>query len=221
MGPAIAGLVAWKVEPRIPSEAGEVVRALPLLGVALYAHMLLQAFWLNAFGWERGGARLLFLAPVELAWVLRAKGLVLLLASLLLLLASAAVMALVGDGGAPPWALAAALLLHAGTAPWFLAAGNLLSILRPRSASFAIQRSAALSTSSGLAGVAIVSAVGGVFALPVLIAIRYDSTAPLLAGWGVLGIAGAWAWWNGAPPEARLLERRRDDFLPAVCGDAD
>lgn len=219
LAPAIATFVAWKLEPRIPQEAGEVLRALPLFGLALYTHLLLQAFWLNAFGWERGGARVMFLAPIDLAAVLRAKALVLYLFSLLLFLASAAVMAVVGMGPAPPWAFAAALLLHAGTAPWFLAAGNLVSILRPRAASFAIQRSSALSTFSGLMGMGIVSGVTGFFALPALLAIRAESTAQLLAGWALLGAAGAWVWWKAVPREARLLADRRDDFLPTVCGD--
>ncbi len=52
--PALAGFVGWKLVPRIPQDAGEVVRALPLLGFALYAHLATQPFWLNAFGWERG-----------------------------------------------------------------------------------------------------------------------------------------------------------------------
>ncbi len=63
--PALAGFVGWKLSPRIPAEAGEVVRALPLFGFALYAHLATQPFWLNAFGWERGGARAWFLAPVD------------------------------------------------------------------------------------------------------------------------------------------------------------
>jgi ABC-2 type transport system permease protein len=100
-----------------------------------------------------------------------------------------------------------------------LAAGNLVSILRPRAASFAIQRGSAVSTASGLAGVAIVSAVSGIFALPALLAIRAESTALLLAGWGGLGVAGAWVWWKAVPREARWLADRRDEFLPTVCGD--
>jgi ABC-2 type transport system permease protein len=219
LAPAIAGFVAWRVEPRIPAESGEVLRSLPLFGIAVYTHMLLQALWLNAFGWERGGARILFLAPVDVASVIRAKGIVLYAASLFLFLAAAAIMGLVGRGAVPAWALAAALLLHAGTAPWLLAAGTLVSILRPKAASFAIQRGSAVSTASGLAGVAIVSAVTGLFALPVLLAVRVESIAPLLAGWGLLGAAGAWAWWKAVPREARLLADRRDDFLPTVCGD--
>jgi len=219
LAPAIAGFVAWRVEPRIPLDSGEVIRALPLFGVAIYTHMLLQAFWLNAFGWERGGARALFLAPVDLGAVLRAKGVVLYGASLLLFLVSAAVMAVVGRGAVPGWALAAALLLHAGTAPWLFSLGNLVSILRPRAASFAIQRGSAVSAASGLAGVAILSSVSGIFALPVLLAVRTESTGALLGGWGALGVGGAWAWWRAVPREARWLADRRDEFLPTVCGD--
>jgi ABC-2 type transport system permease protein len=219
IAPAFMAFVAYRLEPRIPAEAGEVVRALPLMGAALYSHLLLQALWLNAFGWERGGARVLFLAPLDPASVLRAKGAVLYGFSLLLFLASAAAMAAVGSGAAPRWAVAAALVLHAGTAPWLLVAGNLVSILRPKAASFAIQRSSALSTSSGLIGMGIVSAVMGAFALPVLLALRAESPALLVAGWATLGIAGGVLWWRALPREARLLADRRDDFLPTVCGD--
>ncbi len=219
LAPAFMAYVAWKLEPRIPAEAGEVVRALPLMGAALYAHLLLQALWLNAFGWERGGARMLFLAPIDLVAALRAKAVVLLGFGFLVFLASAGAMAAVGGGRAPPWAFPAALVLNLGSAPWLLAAGNLVSILRPKAASFAIQRSSALSTASGLIGMVIVSAVMGGFSLPVLLALRAESPAVLLAGWGVLGLAGWGVWAAALPREARLLAGRRDEFLPAVCGD--
>ena len=219
LAPVIMAVVALKVEPRIPVEAGEVVRALPLFGAALYAHLLLQAFWLNAFGWERGGARGFFLAPLDLASVLRAKAVVLYVYSLLLFLASAGVMAAVGRGTAPGWAFAGALVLHAAVAPWLYAAGNLVSILRPKAASFAIQRSSAVSTFSGLIGMGILSTVMGLFALPALLAVRTESPSALVAGWGILGLLGAWSFWKAIPREARLLADRRDEFLPAVCGD--
>ncbi len=219
LAPALMAFVAWKVEPRIPAEAGEVVRALPLVGAAVYAHLLLQAFWLNAFGWERGGARAMFLAPVELAAVLRAKALVLYAFSLVLFLVSAAAMTAVGRGSPPPWAFAAALVLHASAFPWLVAAGNLVSILRPKAASFAVQRSSALSTASGLIGMAIASAVMGAFALPALLAIRLESTAMLVGGWAAMGLGGLAVLRAALPREARLLAERRDEFLPAVCGD--
>jgi ABC-2 type transport system permease protein len=219
LAPSIMAFVAWRVEPRIPTEAGYVVRALPLFGAAIYAHLLLQAFWLNGFGWERGGARVFFLAPIDPAAVLRAKAFVLYGWSLLLFLVSAAVMAVVGKGGAPPWAIGAALLLHAGTAPWLFTAGAVVAILRPKAASFAIQRSSAVSTFSGLLGMGIVSAVMGMFALPALLAVRVESTAALLAGWALLGAVGAVVFRLGLPREARLLAERRDEFLPAICGD--
>lgn len=219
LGPAIMAFVALRLEPRIPAEAGEVIRALPLFGAALYAHLLLQAFWLNAFGWERGGARGFFLLPVDLAAVLRAKALVLYGYSLALFLASAGVMAALGKGTAPAWAFAAALVLHASIAPWLLGAGYLVSILRPKAASFAIQRNSAVSAFSGLIGMGILSAAMGLFALPALVAVRVDSPAALVGGWGALGILGAWAFRRALPREARLLADRRDEFLPAVCGD--
>jgi ABC-2 type transport system permease protein len=219
LAPVLMAFVALKVEPRIPAEAGEVVRALPLFGAAIYCHLLLQAFWLNAFGWERGGARAIFLAPLDLSAVLRAKGLVLYAYSLVLFLASAAVMTSIGKGAPPRWAFAAALVLHAASAPWLLAAGNLVSILRPKAASFAIQRNSAISTFSGLIGMGIVSATMGAFAVPALLALRAESPVLLVGGWVVLGIAGAVVLRAVLPREARLLADRRDEFLPAVCGD--
>ncbi len=219
LAPAIMALVALRVEPRIPAEAGDVVRALPLFGAALYSHLLLQAFWLNAFGWERGGARAVFLAPIDLAAVLRAKAVVLYAYSLVLFLVSAGVLGALARGSAPRWALAGALVLHAATAPWLLAAGNLVSILRPKAASFAIQRSSAVSTFSGLLGMGITSAVMGVFALPALAAVRLDAPAVLVAGWGALGGVGLVLLRAAIPRQARLLADRRDEFLPAVCGD--
>jgi hypothetical protein len=104
-------------------------------------------------------------------------------------------------------------------APWLLLSGNLVSILRPKAASFAIQRSSAVSAFSGLIGMGIISASMALFSVPALLALRADSPARLVAGWAVLGLLGAWAFRKGITREARLLADRRDEFLPAICGD--
>jgi ABC-2 type transport system permease protein len=216
--PALAGVVAWKLVPRIPREAGEVVRALPLFGFALYAHLATQVFWLNAFGWERGGGRAWFLAPLEPADVLAAKNLVTYLFSLALF--AGCVGAAVALGGPPPaWALVGAVALHAGVAPWFLAAGNLVSILVPRPAPMTIQRGGHLSPVSALAGMAIFSAGGALAALPVLAALRLDEPWLLPAGWALLGLLGMAVYRSALPRLARLLRDRREPLLAAVCGD--
>ena len=216
--PALAGFVGWKVAPLIPAEAGEVIRALPLLGFALYAHLVTQAFWLNVFGWDRGGARVYFLAPVAPADALLAKNAACYLLSLAIFAASAA--ALAAAGGAPPaWALVASLALHAGIAPWFLAAGNAVSILNPSAASHTVQRGSRLSPISALAGMAIVSAGGVVFGAPALAAIRLEEPWLLAASWLVLGIAGLWGYRSVLPRLGRLLAARREPLLAAVCGD--
>ena len=216
--PALGALVAWKLSPRIPEEAGEVVRALPLIGFGLYTHMAMQVFWLNAFGWDRGGARGLFLAPLDLSEVLLAKNLALHVVSTLVFAATAALMLAVG-GWVPAWALAAAAALHLGLAPACYALGNLVSVMNPRAAPFTVQRNAALSWLSGLAGMGIVSGATGLFSLPVLLALRLESPCLLPAAWTFLGAVGLWAWRRTLPAVGRLLASRRDAFLPVVCGD--
>jgi ABC-2 type transport system permease protein len=218
--PALAGLVGWKIGPSLPADAGEVVRGLPLLAFALYAHLVTQVFWLNAFGWDRGGARLWFLAPVALEDVVRAKNLAAYALSAALLGASGGVLLAVG-GAVPAWALAAALALHLGIAPFFLAAGNLVSILAPRASSHTIQRGGRLSPVSGLAGMAIVSAGASVFAIPALVAIRLDAPWLLAGGWLAMGVAGAGLYRALLPRTGRLLAARREALLDAVAGDED
>jgi ABC-2 type transport system permease protein len=216
--PLISGLVAWKVAPLVPPEAGDVVRALPLFGVAAYSHVFLQSFWLNALGWERGGARLLFLAPIDATEVLAAKNLALYLLSLAVFgLGATPILA---AGALPPaWALAGAVALHAGMAPWLYAVGNAVSVLNPKAASFAVQQRASLPALSGLAGLAVVSVTTGLFALPVLAALRLEAPWVLPGGWAALGLAGGWVYRRALGAEGRLLGSRRDALLPVVCGD--
>jgi ABC-2 type transport system permease protein len=216
--PALAGFLAWKLVPRIPREAGEVVRALPLFGFALYAHLATQPFWLNTFGWERGGGRVWFLTPVEPGDVLVAKNLVVYAFSLALFAGSAG--AAIALGGPPPtWAFAGALALHAGIAPWFLAAGNLVSILVPRPAPMTIQRGGHLSPVSAVAGMVIFSAGGALASAPVLAAIRLEEPWLLPAGWALLGLVGILVYRATLPRLARLLRDRKEPLLAAVCGD--
>ena len=216
--PAFAALVAWKLAPRIPVEAGEVVAAVPLFAFAAYAHLATQPFWLNAFGWERGGGRVWYLAPVAPADVLVAKNAAAYALSLALFAASAA--AGIAVGGAPPgWALLGALALHAGLAPFLLAAGNVVSILNPRAAPHTVQRGGHLSPLSVFAGMGILAAAMALFALPVLLALRLDLGWALPAGWATLGAAGFGIYRAVLPRTARLLEARREPLLEAVCGD--
>lgn len=214
--PALAGFVAWKLQPGIPADAGELVGALPLFGIAAYVHLVVQAFWLNGFGWDRGGAQALFLAPVDPGAVLAAKnGAVALFSGALFLLAGGVYLSLVGR--APPaWALLGALVLHLGMAPLFQGAGNLLSILNPRAAPFAMQRGGSLPALSSLAGMAIVSGATGIFGLPVLLALRFESPWGLVAAWTVLAVACWIAWWRSLPSAGRLLLRNRDALLAEV-----
>jgi ABC-2 type transport system permease protein len=119
----------------------------------------------------------------------------------------------------PRWAFAAALALHAGLAPWFLGAGNAVSILNPRPAPHTVQRGGHLSPVSAFAGMAIFSAGAGLFAIPVLVALRLDAAWVLIAGWSALGLAGLALYRAVLPRVARLLVERREPLLDAVCGD--
>ncbi len=216
--PAFAALVAWKVAPAIPAEAGNVVRALPLLGFVLYDHLVLQIFWLNGFGWERGGMRAYWLAPLPLEDVLAAKNVALYGFSLAVFALSAAVMMAVG-GSPPAWALASALALHAALAPVLYGLGNVVAILNPRAAPFGVQRGGSLPNLSGLAGMAILSGACSVFAVPVLVALRLESPWLVPASWTFFGFAGLFAYWRTLPAAAELLDRRREQVLAVVCGD--
>ena len=216
--PGFAALVGWKVSPLIPEEAGEVVRALPLFGFAAYAHLATQPFWLNAFGWERGGGRTWFLAPVAPQDVLLAKNVAVYLLSFALFVASAA--AGIAVGGPPPaWALAGAVALHLGMAPLLLAAGNVISIMNPRPAPYTVQRGGHLSPVTMLAGMAVFAGGAGLFTLPVLVAIRLDQAWVLPGGFAALGVAALVLYRAVLPRAARLLAARKEPLLEAICGD--
>jgi ABC-2 type transport system permease protein len=216
--PAMAAFVAWKATPWLGAEASEVLRALPLLAFALYTHLTTQVFWINAFGWDRGGARLLFLAPLDLSEVLAAKnGAAYALAAVLYASCAGATVAL--TGWPPAWALLAAGALHAGVTPWLHGLGNLCSVLNPRVASLSLQRSGSVPALSALAGMAIVSGVAGLFSLPVLLAVRLDEGWVLPVAWALLGGVGLMAYRRSLPRVGRLLGARREPLLAAVTGD--
>ena len=216
--PAFSALVAWKITPHIPADAGEVVRALPLFGFALYTHLVFQVFWLNGFGWDRGGARALYLAPLDPARVLLAKNGALYLVSLAVF-GAAALLAGAAGGWPPGWAVAAAFALQLGIGPVLYGLGNLVSVLNPRAAPFGVARSGALSWLSGLAGIAILSAAVGLFALPVLLALRLEAPWLLPGAWIAIGVASGLVYQRTLPRVGALLERRREELLSAVCGD--
>jgi ABC-2 type transport system permease protein len=216
----LGAFVGTKMTPAAAAaeEGGALVRALPLFGFAVYAHLVSQVFWLNSFGWDRGGARLGFLAPVSPAETLAAKNAAAYALSLALFLAGSVLA--VAVGGAPPlWACAGAVLLHAGLAPWLFAPGNVVSILSPRAMRLTLQRGARLPAISTLAGLLVVSVAMALFAAPVPIALLFDRPAILLAAWAGLGGAGLVVYGAALRPTGRLLARRREALLDVVGGD--
>lgn len=216
--PSVAAVVAWKIVPHLPDEAGDAIRVLPLVAFAMYAHLVSEVFYLNAFGWERGGARIYFLAPLRLEGVLLAKNLVAYSFSFVLFLTSFLLVSSVG-GKAPSFAFPAALALHAGMAPYLAGAGNFVSVLNPKVIPFNVQRGGSLSPLSALAGVALISGVSALFAVPVLVALRLESPSFLVAAWSALGFVGAVAYRYSLPRAAALLRARKEAFLDAIAGD--
>lgn len=218
--PAIAALVAWKAAPRIGEEAGEVVAALPVFGFALYAHVVTQPFWLNGFGWDRGGARALFLAPIDVADALAAKNAAAALLSGGIFLGC--VLAIVAVTRRPPgWVLAGGFALHAGLAPWLYAAGNVVTSANPIGAGFTLERGSRLPMLSGLVGMAVTSVAAGLFAVPVVVALRLDAAWLLTPAWIGLGAVGLLVHRRALPAAGRLASRRREAILDAVCVEDD
>lgn len=216
--PAIAALVGWRLPAGRAGERSELVRVLPLFAIAAYVHLALQMFWVNGLGWERGGARALFLAPIAPERVLAAKNAA--LGAYTLALFAAAGGAYVATAGPPPaWAAAGAILLATGLAPFLYGAGNVVSVVLPRAAPLGVQRAGSISAMAAVAGMGITSATLAVFAFPVLIATTLDRLWIVPAGWALLGAAGLAAWRVTLPAAGRLLARRREAVLAAVSGD--
>jgi ABC-2 type transport system permease protein len=216
--PAIAGIVGWVGLPRRIPGAPELSSAVPLLGFALYTLLVTQAVWINAFGWDRGAARIWFLAPVAPADVLSAKNAAARLAAFAIFAACA--LALFATGGLPPlWVILAAVALHLGAGVWFVTAGNLVSILNGRPGSHALQRGASIAPLSALLGMGIVSAGTLLFLPPVLLEAKLEQPWILVWGWAALGLLGMAVRRAVLPWTARLLERKREGLLAAVAGD--
>ena len=212
----------WKVEPRIPAEAGEVVRALPLFGVAALrppapAGLLAERLRLGAgrgarpSSWRRSTWRRCS-GPRRSSSTLY---------SLLLFLASAAVMAALGQGARP------GLGVRGGAAsstrrwrPGSSLAGNLVSILRPQGG--LVRHPAELGRLHLLRPDRDGHRLGGDGALRAPGAARRPQPSRRRRWWragGSWGCSGPGPSGRRIPREARLLADRRDEFLPAVCGD--
>lgn len=225
--PALAALVAWKGMPalvralaarHVQAETTDVLLVVPIVGFALYAHVVTQPFWLNAFGWDRGGARLLFLAPIGLDDALAAKNLATFALSAVVFGGSS--LAILAVGGFPPgWVLPAGLALHAGLAPWLYAGGNVVSASNPIGAGFSLERGSRLPMLSGLVGMAITSAACALFAAPVIVAVKLDVGWILPPAWLSLGAVGVIVYQLTLPASGRLAGRRREGILDAVCAE--
>lgn len=216
--PALSALVGWKVPVRLPGALAPLSGALPLLFLAAYVHLGLQAFWVNPLAWERGGARAFYLAPVAPGAVLAAKNLALAAWATLVFLASETAYGLAA-GFPEPWAVGGALALELGLAPVLYGLGNVVGVLWPRAAPAGAQRAGAVSPLAALAGMLIASGAVALFALPVLAALAADRLWLVPAGWAGLAAAAFLAWRATLPAAGRLLAARREAVLAAVTGD--
>lgn len=198
--------------------ASPVSRAVPLFVAVVYAQLSLQAFWLNPFGYDRGGARALFLAPVSPERILMAKNGAHLLLGLVVGALSIGAYAVV-TGTPSVWALLSSAALALGLAPALLVTGNVVGTLAPRAVPAGIQRGAAVSPLAGLAGMAALSGAGLAFALPALAAVGWERPALVPLAWAGLAAAGWAGWFAALPAMGRLLQRRREALLEVVCGD--
>lgn len=216
--PALAAIVAWRAPWNLGGDAAEILRALPLFGLAAYVHLAFQIFWVNGLGSERGGAQTLFLAPVAPAHVLAAKNLALFAFTTGVF--SMAACAYLAVAGAPPlWATLGALALEVGLAPVLYGLGNVLGILAPRAAPSGLHRAGSVSPLAALAAMGITSGALALFALPVLGALWLDALWSVPIAWAVLAVAAGVAWRATLPVAGRFLSRRREQVLAAVCGD--
>jgi ABC-2 type transport system permease protein len=225
--PAIAALVAWRAVPglvrylesqQLSAEATDLMLALPLFAFALYAHVVTQPFWLNGFGWDRGGARLLFLAPIDLTDVLAAKNLS--VAVLSFGIFAGCTLAIAGVGGWPPaWVIVGGFALHAGLSPWLYAVGNFVTVANPIGAGFTLERGSRLPMLSGLVGMFATSAMAGIFALPVLVAVKLEDGWLLPPAWAALGLVGMAIHRVTLPTAGGIARRRCEGILDAVCGE--
>jgi len=216
--PVLALLVGYKLPIPRSGELGEILRALPLFGLAVYVHLVFQMFWVNGLGFERGGVRTLFLAPVAPERILAAKNLALLVFTTGVFGLSAAAFT-VAAGPPRPWAAVGALALELGLAPLLYGLGNVLGILLPRAASFGLQRTGSISPLATLAALATATSGLGLFGLPVLLAVHLDAFWLVPASWVALAVCAGGAWYLTLPAAARLLSARREEVLMALSGD--
>jgi hypothetical protein len=186
----------------------------PLLVAAVYAHLGVLAYSVNAFGWDHDAVRGLFLWPVRGRTALAAKNAVAYFASLMLFLAQAALLRSLGPISLSQ--LGIGLLGHTATFPLLAGVGNTVSILWP-----APMRSARLRRSVGattgmlrLGALALLLLVGGApwllslwTGLPLAVAYAGELVAMAVAYGGLLAF-GEW-----------LLDARREPMLRALARD--
>ena len=115
--------------------------------------------------------------------------------------------------------LLGAVALHAGLAPWLYLVGNVVTVLNPIGAGFSLERGSRLPMLSGLVGMLTTSAATGIFALPVLAAVKLEQGWLLPPSWIGLGGIGLAIHRAALPAIAQLAERRREAILDAVAGE--
>ncbi len=190
------------------------------VGVALYGLVLLAevVIW-NAFGFDRGAARLYFAAPVDLSKVLLAKN-VATLAAVLLEVAMIAAVCAVLPLGVPAYKLVETCLVTAVAAIYMTATGNLSSVYYPR----AIDPEHTWGRSGGTRFQLFLVVLFPVLLLPVLLAYAaryaFASEAAFYAMLALAAAIGLVFYWVALDSALEAVRNRREQFLAALTSSA-
>lgn len=195
---------------------GRTADAWVMGGLCLYgAVVIASTFSQNMFGYDGHGLAVFLSAPVDLAWVVRAKNAVHAAGAVLLaLLVSAFYRVYFGAGSLWDWGCAMGAVL--AVVPVLLAAGNFLSLYFPVKFHSSLKRRDKLPFAAAMLGVAATSVGSAPFAWALRLEGR-DGALPRTALAIALCAALAWILYRAMLPRAlETLRARREQVLLAV-----
>jgi len=215
MSPVLGLIFAFMGRNAPAAILGVPTRDAIFLILCLMAAMYASELAANRFQWDRGGAALYFVAPVNPARVLLGLDIGLwLFGSLSAAGLLAAYLLVAGVPG--PATVLSGLLLLAGARIVLATAGSVLSSLFPVPRDIGASRHR-LALVPGLAMMGATSVSALLFGLPAMVLLRvHPAVAPLVVG--VLATAAAVAYRTALPRMGALLHARREELLSALEG---